>query len=265
MDKGISFFFGFNTKPELRAQQIKNAGFNCIITNADKKFNKQNGSIKKQIRLFKKHNLKLSSLHMAYNTNDLHYFWEEGKQGEKLKRNLIRDVKIAKKYGFTCVVVHLFGKYSAIGEQRLDEVLKVCEELCVPLAIENINCQELFLKVFENINSPWLKFCYDSGHNNIFDKDFNYFKKFGNKLIALHLHDNNGKTDQHTISKISSSINWNNIAQNLAHTENLSLDYELLNRVPNNLTAEEYLKVAYTQACELEQKIETWKNNLLKK
>lgn len=265
MDKGISFFFGFNTKPELRAQQIKNAGFNCIITNADKKFNKQNGNIKKQIRLFKKHNLKLSSLHMAYNTSDLYYFWEEGKQGEKLKRNLIKDVKIAKKYGFTCVVVHLFGKYSAIGKQRLDEVLKVCEKLCVPLAIENINCKELFLNVFENINSPWLKFCYDSGHNNIFDKNFNYLEKFGNKLIALHLHDNNGKTDQHTISKISSSINWDNIAQNLAHTENLSLDYELLNREISSFTSEQYLSAAFKQACELEQKIETYKNNLLKK
>lgn len=265
MDKGISFYFGFQMDAELRAKKIKEAGFDCVITSADKKFDKQNGSISKQVKLFRKYGLKLSSLHMAYNSEDLHYFWEDCKQGEKLKKNLIKDVKIAKKYGFTCVVVHLYGEYSAVGERRLKDVLKVCEKLNVPLAIENINCQKVFLDTFENIDSSFLKFCYDSGHNNIFDKDFDYLNKFGDKLITLHLHDDDGKTDQHTISKISASIDWNEIAQGLSGKENLSLDYELLNRKENNLTAEQYLEEAYKQACDLEKRIKSCKKKGIKK
>lgn len=260
MNKGISFYFGFNTAPELRAKQIKEAGFDSVITSADKKFNKQNWKISKQIKLFKKYDLKLSSLHMAYNSDDLHYFWEEGKEGEKLKRNLIKDVKIAKKFGFSCVVVHLFGEYSKVGERRLKDVLKVCEKTKIPLAIENIDCQNVFLETFKNISSPYLKFCYDSGHNNIFDKDFDYLNKFGDKLIALHLHDDDGKDDLHTISKISGTIDWDRVAQGLAEHSNISLDYELLNRKENNLTAEQYLSEAYKQACDLEKRIEAYNN-----
>lgn len=259
MDKGISFYFGFDVEPELRAEMIKDAGFDCVITNADKKFVWQNGTIESQVKIFKKVGLKLSSLHMSYNAEDLHYFWENCKKGEKLKKNLIKDVKIAKKYGFTCVVVHLFGEYSEIGKQRLEEVLVLCEKLNVPLAIENINDQKLFLRVFENIKSDMLKFCYDSGHNNVFDRNFDYLENFKDKLITLHLHDNNGNCDEHTLTKYSGSIDWNKIAKSLAKQKNIKLDYEVFGKNDENVSAEEYLKQTFIQAKNLEKLIEKFK------
>lgn len=255
MNKGISFYFGFNLKPEISAKLIKEAGFTSVITNADKKFKYQNGSIRKQIKIFKKYGIKLSSLHMQYNREELPYFWQEGKAGEHLKRRLIKDVKIAKKYGFTCVVVHLYGEYSKIGEKRLREVLALCEKLNVPLAIENIDCQKLFLEVFEKISSHMLKFCYDSGHNHVYDPDFNYLTKFSDKLIALHLHDNDGTADQHTLNKFG-NINWKAIAKKLKGHEDISLDYEILYRAKNNLTEKDVLAIVKNQADELERLIE---------
>lgn len=129
---------------------------------------------------------------MAYNKDELHYFWEEGKMGDKMVKNLIKDVKIASKYNFTCVVVHLFGSYSELGKQRLLKVLKVCEKYNMPLAIENIDCPPLFKKVFNEIDNKYMKFCYDSGHEHVFDNDFDYLKNYSNKLTTLHLHDNMG-------------------------------------------------------------------------
>ena len=179
---------------------------------------------------------------------------------EHLKKNLIKDVKIAKKYGFKCVVVHLFGKYSEIGEKRLKEVLDVCEKLNVPLAVENINDKETFVKTFENIKHKMLRFCYDSGHGNVFDKDFDYLSEYGDKLICLHLHDNNGKTDQHTITKYSGTIDWHRIAKILAKCPEVSLDYEILNRVDNvPKDPKQFLIEAYSQALELEKLIELYK------
>ena len=32
MDKGISFYFGYDIPPEERIELIKKAGFNCVIT-----------------------------------------------------------------------------------------------------------------------------------------------------------------------------------------------------------------------------------------
>ena len=46
MNKGISFYFGYKINYKERARMIKEAGFDCVITNADSDFNRQNGSIK---------------------------------------------------------------------------------------------------------------------------------------------------------------------------------------------------------------------------
>lgn len=261
MDKGISFYFGFESDIDERAKKLKEFGFSSVITCADKKFNYQNGSIRKQVKIFKKYNLKFSSLHMRYNADELHFMWEEGKIGERLKRNLIKDVKIASKYGFTCVVVHLKGNYSEIGEKRLRQVLSVCEKLNIPLAIENIECQQIFLDVFKNINHKMLKFCYDVGHNNVFDKNYDYFKNFGDKLITLHLNDNNGLRDEHTLTHFSGNIDWTYIAKGLSKYNNLSLDYEVFCKKDYNLTENEYLSLVIQQAKELESLILNFKNN----
>lgn len=260
MKKGITFYFGFNNNIEQRLQMIKEAGFEYIITNADKKFDYQSGNIASQVKLMKKYGLKHSSLHMAYNASDLHYFWEEGKIGEKLCKNLIKDVRYAYKYKFTCVVVHLFGEYSIIGEKRLKKVLKVCEKLNVPLAIENINCQKLFLECFKNIKSDYLKVCYDSGHNKVFDKDYDYFKNFGDKIICVHLSDNDGTDDWHTVTDFSSGVDWEMVAKGLKNKD-IVLDYEVFNLTNENISCEEYLKKVIKMAENLEKLIAKYEKN----
>lgn len=261
MNKGISFYFGYNNDIEERVKMIKDAGFDSVITNADSRFKSQNGSIKTQCKLLKKYGLKLSSLHFQYRDDMLHYFWENGKIGEKLKKNLIKDLKIANKYGFSCVVVHLKGEYSKIGENRLLSVLDFASKLNVPLAIENIDCQKLFLDVFENIHHDMLRFCYDSGHNNVFDKDFDYLDKFLDKLIAVHLHDNNAKLDQHTLNQFG-TIDWNYIAKKLANKNDISLDYEIQFRDNQNLNCRDCLAIIKRQADELEESILNFKKQI---
>ena len=50
MNKGISFYWGYKEiAPEERAKLMSNLGYDCVITNADKKFKSQNGSIKYQV------------------------------------------------------------------------------------------------------------------------------------------------------------------------------------------------------------------------
>ncbi len=278
MKKGISFYFGCFCEPKERAKLIKEIGFDFVITSADPSFNYQNGNIKQQIKWFKKAGLKLSSLHNRYKSIELPKFWEEGKVGDKLEKNLVKDVLLAKKYEFKCVVVHLFGKTSDIGYARIDRVLNVCRRKNIPLAIENIDDQPTFVEVMEHYkNEPLIRFCYDSGHNHCFDPEFDYLTKYMDKLICLHLHDNLGDIDAHTLNKFG-NINWDNIAKKLAKApEDICLDYELLisrnlkqNVKPENLkeyvkvgkmSKEQVLKECFKDACELETKILKYKNN----
>lgn len=256
MRKGISLFFGFETPVDERVKMIKEAGFDTIITSADPKFNYQNGNIRKQMKVFRKYDIQLSSLHMRYNAKDLPHFWEKGKMGNKLEKNLIKDVKIAKKYGFKCVVVHCSGEFSNIGKERFLRVLKVCEKANIPLAIENLLSSDLFVKVFENIKHPYLKFCYDSGHDNCDDNNMDHFKNYGDKLITLHLHDNDGSADQHTLNCVG-NIDWAWIAKNLRkYGKDIDLDYEIITLVGcKHLSAKEVLDEVKKQADELEEMI----------
>lgn len=264
MDKGISFYFGFISNIRERARKIKEAGFDCVITNADKKYNYQNGSISKQVKAIKRAGLKLSSLHMRYTKAELPNFWKEGRKGEKLKRNLIKDVKIAHKYGFKCVVVHLVGEYSKVGKKRLLEVLNLCEKLNVPLAIENLGDNKIFVDTFKNINHKMLKFNWDVGHNNCYDREYDYIENYGDKLISLHLSDNNGERDEHTLTCFSGTINWDKKAKQLAEFKNISLDYEIFCKKAYGKTEDEYLELAIREARELETKINIYQNKLRK-
>ena len=279
MKKGISFHFGYiyeNIEEQVKA--IKNAGFDCVITNADPNMAKANGTIKQQIKLFKKYGLELSSLHMQYNRDELPHFWHDNPIGKRLEKTLIKDVKTAKKYGFTCVVVHLRGEPNQVGYDRIKRVLRVCEKMKIPLAIENIGNNHCFMKTFENVKSDYLKFCYDSGHNHAFDPQVDYLTKYRDKLVALHLHDNLGPNptekqlkgltykkqslDMHTLNKYG-NINWSELARKLAKIEHpLNLDYEVMMVYRKDETAEETLKEVFKQACELEEMIENIKNKL---
>ena len=257
---GISWYFGFDINPLERAKLIKENGFDCVITNADKEFDKQNGKFKQQVKLFKEFGLKHSSLHMKYKPCELSKFWQYGKCGDKMQKSIIKDIKLAKKYGFTCVVVHLKGSFSPIGIARLYKVLDVCEKYGIDIAVENLDNEKLFFKVMDTIKHPNLKFCYDSGHHNLWIKNVDILQKYGDRLIALHLHSNMGKYDSHSLSK-QGNIDWDKLAQKLATLPQVNLDYELLMKEkPSKMSAQKVLKECITDARYLQERIEFYKN-----
>lgn len=263
MDKGISLFFGFITPLKERLEKIKNIGFTSVITSADKKFIFQNGNLKRQVKQIKKAGLKLSSLHASYDKKDLPEFFTNSKIGDRIEKNLKKEIKLTKKYGFTSLVVHLDGSFSEIGFNRINRLLKTCEKYCVPLAIENLcsdNNLHIVENLFKNIDNEYLKFCYDSGHNNAYHKQVNYLEKYKDKIITLHLHDNDGHSDQHTLNQFGTR-DWEKTAKDLAKCKNVTtLDYEIMMNVTNStLSEDETLKLCYQNAVELEKKIEEYK------
>lgn len=264
MKKGISFFWGFKSDPGERAKMLSKIGFDNVITNADNKFNKQNGKISKQIKWFKQCNLGISTLHMRYNSKDLPWFWTEGKMGNWMEKRLAKDIKVAHKYGIKHVVTHVRGIPSQAGLDRLNRLLKLCEKYNVNLAIENTENTACFMYVFKNISHKHLRMCYDVGHNHCFNPEIDYFKDFGDKIVCLHLHDNDGTRDAHTLNKYG-NIDWDKVAQDLAGINfKGSLDYELL--CPSgDETCEEVAREVYKQACNLDKLIQKYKKELKNK
>lgn len=254
MHKGISFYFGYDLDVKEKAKMLTNVGFDSVITSADPKFVHQNGSISQQAKLFKKVGLRASSLHMRYNKEELSHFFVDDKIGRKIEKNLIKDVKIAKKYGFKCVVVHLQGNISFVGVERFKRILKVCEKTKIPLALENLRDLRPLCYFLDNFKGPYVKFCYDSGHHNVYNKKVDLLKKYGNRLICVHLHDNDGTRDVHGLNRFG-TIDWQELAIKLAKTNLKYLDYELIPKDTKGLTAQETLEECKKQADELEKLI----------
>lgn len=265
MNKGVSVFFGFKNLNGESIKKIKAAGFDSFITSADKNFDAENGTFKRQMKDSKKCGLLPSSLHATYKRQELPHFFMDDAIGDKIQKSLIKDIKTAKKYGFKCVVVHLVGQPNDVGTARFERILKVCEKCKVPLALENI-CDnkpvEFYLKKYEN--NPYVGFCFDCGHWHSFDPNNDLLAKYGKRLLCVHLHDNDGTDDQHTLN-ILGNIDWKALAKKFAVANEVSLDYELiLYKRQRSWTPEFVLDECFKQACELEEMILKEKQKLKK-
>jgi sugar phosphate isomerase/epimerase len=109
----------------------------------------------------------------------------------------------------------------------LKELLPMCRKYGVCLALENVNPMpegSEFFYLGDNIgdleylysqdNSPYLKFCLDTGHANTNEGSVAYLKKFGDRLVSVHFHDNKGKLDEH-LAIGDGTINWKNLVSEL--------------------------------------------------
>jgi len=100
--------------------------------------------------------------------------------------------------------------YSQLGLDRFKQLAEKAEKAGITIALENVWRLEYLDYIFDNIKSDKLKFCYDSGHENCFTHGADCLSKYGDKLAALHLHDNDGLNDQH-ILPFGGNVNWDRI------------------------------------------------------
>jgi sugar phosphate isomerase/epimerase len=77
----------------------------------------------------------------------------------------------------------------------------LAERLGFKLLLENVyeTSPDVHSALFDKIPSDAFGFCLDAGHHHVFGKSpqREWVKTLGDKIMALHLHDNNGKEDSH--------------------------------------------------------------------
>ena len=97
------------------------------------------------------------------------------------------------------------------SREAIEAVWSLCKEHGVVLAIENCNHGDdaVLERYFEAYPPEFVDFCYDSGHANIND-NFEALKKFRDRLVVTHLHDNRGDTDAHQYPGYG-TIDWSDV------------------------------------------------------
>lgn len=260
MEIGITDFYGYKEPFKKRFDRIKACGFTCVMMSNDKRYKKENGPFAKRVKYAKKIGLGLASLHASYDNDILKEFTFAGKTGDKIERLLKKEIKLAKKYGFKNLVVHIKGECSQVLLDRINRLLKVCEKCNVNFAVENIRKTEIFDYIHANIKHERLKFCYDCGHNHCFCPDKIFFPEYARLLTCVHLHDNDGSSDQHKPFGMGGNIDLDNLAKNLASTNLQSLDFEILSREQLFENPDDLLKKVYENAKKLEKLVTNYRN-----
>jgi len=92
---------------------------------------------------------------------------------------------------------HWFSNWA----ERMKPVLERAGELDITLAIENSweDRPEVLEHLLELLNSEDVYVCLDTGHLNTFSRlpiDY-WWNRLGEKVVAMHLHDNDGLSDDH--------------------------------------------------------------------
>jgi sugar phosphate isomerase/epimerase len=98
--------------------------------------------------------------------------------------------------------------------RSLDELDEFARERGVRIAIENGNF-EAIRTLLSEYDQSYLGLCYDSGHGNVDGHGLDQLVSLKERLISVHLHDNDSNGDQHNLL-FSGTVNWERLAEIIA-------------------------------------------------
>lgn len=115
---------------------------------------------------------------------------------ENNKRLYMDLIPTAEKFG-VCVTLESFGNVKLDGVSGYDY----------------FSHHKIMRDEYDGLQTENKAFCVDTGHTNLAVSGGclsveNFIRYFGNRVKMLHLHDNNGFTDQHLIPGRGGNINW---------------------------------------------------------
>ena len=212
MEIGINLncYANTNSLPlEKQAELMKQNGFTKTFCFPDDDAATENGAA-----ILARFGISFDTLHAPFSSiNDI---WKNEECGEIMLTKLLCGIDKCRLVGAPTMIVHLSSKTPAprvtdIGFLRFDRLMEHAQKNGVKIAFENqrvvsnISC---VLECYENAG-----FCWDVGHEECFAHSRRYMDIFGDRLSALHLHDNHKEfnKDEHLIP-FDGLIDYNRIA-----------------------------------------------------
>lgn len=143
---------------------------------------------------------------------DLNPVSKDHKIVELTEHRYNQSFKIAKELGIKTVVFHtgynalvkLPVYYEKFVENQITfwkEFIKRFEDEGITVVLENTyeDTPEIIIKILDNVNSPYLKACIDTGHVNINSPlgITEWIDSYGSRLYHMHLHNNHADYDEH--------------------------------------------------------------------
>ena len=262
MELGISIFNGISIKDQVK--YFKRLGINRTFVGSE------NPDFENTMRLFKDNGIICETLHAPFNKiNDM---WGEDEVAARDMINRLKDsVDKCEKHNIPVSVVHLSSgrpmpEINDSGVRRFEEIFDYADKKGITIALENQRYKENILFFMEKYNT--LGFCWDNGHEYGFSKGIRFMELFGDRLCALHIHDNRcgTDTDDHLLP-FDGNIDFEEIAKTIAKRDykgTVMLEVGKLasidgKKIYESLSDEDYVKRAADSVRKLANMIENCK------
>ncbi len=190
--------------------------------------------------------------------------WVEGIEGDDWRDMLIECVDKTAEAGALIMVTHATVAATApepseVGYARFRALAERAAARGIKIALENLEIPEhleyLFLRLGDLDN---VGFCWDTGHNLCYTPDVDMMELYGQRLICLHINDNNGMRtpgvvtwhDDSHFMPFDGRVDWQGVADRLNKanwrgimTQEMSRGKECCDRVArySEMTYREYL------------------------
>lgn len=194
MEIGINLFCYGGKEDENIENQIGNMienGFGHTFVMADHPM--LSGSLVDKV---KRAGIVFDTLHAPF--NGINHMWKDGIDGDETLKRLSDAVSKCADYDIPVAIVHLSSGRPApvisdIGNERFSRLMDFARKKNVTLAYENQRFLANIASVMEMF--PDAGFCWDIGHEGCFTKGRRYMPLFGDRLTAVHIHDNHHLPD----------------------------------------------------------------------
>lgn len=244
---GIFAYFGYDLPLEESLRRIAAAGFDTVSLF----WGAFDGGppLHQQPDLARRVGLRVENAHAPF--DGVNALWTPGDGGDRAAASLIEALEGCAASGVPVLVAHLTDgpappPPSLLGIDRLKQVEAAAERCRVVLALENLRHAAHLHAALSALTSPFTRFCYDSGHHFGWGRGEPYLERYGARLAALHLHDNDGTKDQHLLP-FDGAVDWPALMGRLSasgYDGALTLEVQAAGRYESAMPASAFLERA---------------------
>ena len=240
-------WFGYALPIENRYRRIKEAGFDGVLLWWSEQLGR--GDYRDGPKIARDAGLFIENIHAPFQVQD--YIWLDNLDGEAAADCYLQCVADCAEFEIPTMVLHLPDEdkpYSTLGLDRIKQIAEKAQRLGINVALENLHN---LAHMLEQIDSPRIGFCYDCAHHCRYYPGEDLLTRYGSRLMALHLHDNDGPA-MHRLP-FDGTIDWPQAMEAIAAAGYAGATaIEAMNWSYEALPPEEFLARAFDRAKKLD-------------
>jgi sugar phosphate isomerase/epimerase len=144
---------------------------------------------------------------------------------------VVNRIRMTAELGGRAIVLHPPGPELSRGDacRTLDALVAHAEPLGVRIALENLgdgSSWDVLGALLARYPADRVGLCYDSGHGNLLADGIDRLAAHASRLHAVHLHDNDGQSDQHRLP-FEGTVPWPRLSEVLvrsSHADAVTLE-----------------------------------------